>query len=144
MTRQSDIAKIHIAKKDLNMDDETYRAMLTDVAKVDSASKLDFAGRQNVLHRLQQLGWRPKRKPLKTGPKSSGTMADKIRALWIEMAAQGIVHDKSEAALMAYVKRMTNGKYHAPQFCDAHHANRIIEALKKWRARVTNQGEKNK
>ncbi|MGE4501957.1 MAG: gp16 family protein [Thiomicrospira sp.] len=138
MTRQSDIAKIHIAKKDLGMEDDAYRAMLMDVAKVDSASKLDFQGRHRVLHRLGQLGWKPKRKPMKTGPKSTKSMGDKIRALWIELANDGIVRDKSEAALMAYVKRMTNGKYQAPQFCDAYQAGRIIEALKKWRKRVEN------
>ena len=149
MSRQSELAKIHIAKKDLGMEDDAYRAMLLDVAKVESSSKLDFHGRHAVLNRMKELGWKPKRK--KVGPKSRQpqktkveflgntiemqrsrkSLGDKIRALWIELYDLGIVKNKSEAALMAYVKRMTQGKFEAPQFCDTPEAVMIIEALKK-------------
>ncbi|WP_040728243.1 gp16 family protein [Thiomicrorhabdus sp. Kp2] len=144
MSRQSNLAKIHIAKKDLGMADDAYRAMLLDVAKVDSASKLDFHGQYAVLQRLKELGWKPTRglKVGVTGRKSGKTYAqkksqgDKIRALWIELHNLGIVKDKSEAALMAYIKRMTQGKFEAPQFCDQDTASRIIESLKQWKRRA--------
>lgn len=142
MSRQSNLAKIHIAKKDLGMADDAYRAMLLDVAKVDSASKLDFHAQHAVLQRLKELGWKPKAK--KVGPKShkpkgplyKKSMGDKIRALWLELYDLGIVKDNSEAALMAYIKRMSKGQFEAPQFCDQDTASRIIESLKQWKRRA--------
>ncbi|MEA1988067.1 MAG: regulatory protein GemA [Pseudomonadota bacterium] len=138
MSRQSNLAKIHIAKKDLGMADDAYRAMLLDVAKVDSASKLDFHGQYAVLQRLKELGWKPKSRKIgpkarKPGTKSQG---DKIRALWIEMADIGIIKNGSEDALRTYIKRMSKGKFEAPQFCDQDMASRIIESLKQWKRRA--------
>jgi len=140
--RNTQIAKIKIAKKDLGMDDETYRDMLELVTGKRSAADLDFSQRNAVLHHLEiKLGWKPKRK--KVGPKKRRvtSQADKIRALWIELHELGIVRDKSESALMTYVRRMTNGKYAAPQFCDAATASRMIETLKKWKHRELKKRE---
>lgn len=152
--RNTQIAKIKIAKKNLGMDEDTYRGMLEMVTGKRSAADLDFHQRNAVLHHLEKnLGWKPSRK--KYGPKSRQSkkesveflgetivlerprksMGDKIRALWIEMHKQGIVKNASESALMGYVKRMTKGQYEAPQFCDDAAAWRIIESLKKWQAR---------
>ncbi|WP_321276945.1 hypothetical protein [Thiomicrorhabdus indica] len=39
MSRKGNLAKIHIAKKELGISDDAYRAMLMEVAKVNSASK---------------------------------------------------------------------------------------------------------
>lgn len=137
MSRQTELAQIHIAKKDLGLDDETYRYMLKNIAGADSSKELDFVARHKVIQHLKNLGWKPKRK---VGPKSNKRIikgqGDKIRALWLELAELDIVRDKSEAALMAYIKRMTKGKYEAPQFCDSDTASRIIETLKKWKTRA--------
>ncbi|MBF0546202.1 MAG: regulatory protein GemA [Candidatus Riflebacteria bacterium] len=43
------IKAIKAAQKQLGMDDDTYRAMLVNLAGVDSSTKLDFAGRMRVL-----------------------------------------------------------------------------------------------
>jgi len=131
--RQANLAKIHIAKKELGMDDDAYRAMLMDVAHVESASKLDFHGQHAVLHRMKELGWKPKstkNKGRKSGKKK--TQADKIRACWITMHQQGIVHDAGETALSRYIKRMTHGKKQRPEFLDIQEASMIIESLKRW------------
>lgn len=142
MSRQANLAKIHIAKKDLGMSDDAYRAMLLAVAKVDSASKLDFQGQHAVLQRFKELGWKPKakkvgvqsRKPRALSNKKS--QGDKIRALWIEMADIGIIQNGSEDALRSYIKRMSKGQFEAPQFCDQQTASRIIESLKQWKKRA--------
>lgn len=60
--RDNDLAKIHIAIKDLGMDDDAYRAMLWTVARVKSSKDLDMHGRYKVLHHLASVGWRPKRR----------------------------------------------------------------------------------
>ena len=58
--RRRELAAIHIRKKERGLDDDAYRAMLRDVAGVDSARDLDAHGRQAVLQRLSE---RPPRKP---------------------------------------------------------------------------------
>jgi phage gp16-like protein len=56
--RRSDLAKIHIAKKQLGLDDATYRAMLQMVAGVESAGDLDGEGRRKVLSHLSKAGFK--------------------------------------------------------------------------------------
>lgn len=55
--RKRDLAKIHIAKKQLGLDDDTYRALLLEVAGVESAADLDEAGRYKVLNQLYRRGF---------------------------------------------------------------------------------------
>lgn len=58
--RNSDLAKIHIAKKQLGLTDEDYRALLQGYGGASSSSELDHAGRQRVLAYLQGIGFKPK------------------------------------------------------------------------------------
>lgn len=55
-TRRADLAKIHIAKKQLGLDDETYRAMLFEVAGVSSSADLDDKGRDTLLRHMERVG----------------------------------------------------------------------------------------
>lgn len=57
--RNSDLAKIHVAKKQLGMTDDDYRAMLLAQCGVASSSDLDHAGRQRVLKHLNTCGFKP-------------------------------------------------------------------------------------
>jgi phage gp16-like protein len=59
--RNSGLAQIHIAKAQLRMSDDDYRAMLWGVARVRSAADLDHAGRAKVLEHLKRCGWSPAR-----------------------------------------------------------------------------------
>ncbi len=72
-TRNAELAKIHIAKTDLAMDDATYRDMLWLCARVTSSKDLDHAGRAKVLDHLKSRGWKPK--TLKSA-------AVKVKLLW--------------------------------------------------------------
>lgn len=56
--RKSELGKIHLAKKQLGMDDDTYRAMLHQVGGVDSAAALDDRGRAKVLDHLRKAGFK--------------------------------------------------------------------------------------
>ena len=60
-SRNADLAKIHIARKQLRLDDDTYRAMLHTVARVTSSKDLDEAGRRAVLEHLQARGFKTAR-----------------------------------------------------------------------------------
>lgn len=57
--RNTDLAKIHVAKKQLGMSDEDYRAMLWTQGRVTSSGDLDHAGRQRVLDHLKACGFKP-------------------------------------------------------------------------------------
>ncbi len=61
--RNDDLAKIHIAKKALALDDHTYRSLISRVTKgkKTSAGKLDYQERSMVLEEFKRLGWKPKR-----------------------------------------------------------------------------------
>lgn len=58
--RKSELAQIHVAKSQLGLDDETYRAMLWTVARVKSAADLDWAGRKKVIDHLKAKGFKIK------------------------------------------------------------------------------------
>lgn len=53
--RNAELAEIHIAKKDANMADDSYRDMLWTLGRVRSAADLDYAGRHRVLDHLRKL-----------------------------------------------------------------------------------------
>lgn len=124
--RKSQLAQIHIAKKELGLDDDTYRALLWDVARVDSASKLDDAGRALVLKRFRLKGW--KNSSQRGAPKSANAekapLISKIGALLADMKlpwsyANGI------AKQMYKVQRV--------DWCDTAQLRAIITALIKRR-----------
>lgn len=54
------IAKIHIAKKDLAMDDATYRDVLVRVTGKDSCKKMSLAELKKVVMDMKRLGFTPK------------------------------------------------------------------------------------
>lgn len=56
----ANLAKIHIAKKELGLTDETYRDLLHFHFKVDSAAKLNARQCTVFINHLKARGWKPK------------------------------------------------------------------------------------
>ncbi|HEU4601550.1 MAG TPA: regulatory protein GemA [Steroidobacteraceae bacterium] len=80
--RNSELAKIHIAKQQLGLDDETYRQMLWTIARVNSSKDLDYAGRRAVLEHLKARGFTGRKQfPGKPNNTSSHPQLKKIEAL---------------------------------------------------------------
>lgn len=136
--RSPALAKIHIARKDLGLSDDDYRAILTRVAGADSASKLGPSGLAAVLTEFARLGW-------KAAPKGfGGKRSDKpgvrlIFGLWTELGNLGLV-TPTRPALFAFVKRQTN--VNNPDWLTAGDVNKVIEGLKAMRRRAkATQGE---
>lgn len=141
------LAKIHIAKKELGFDDETYRDILQTRYKKDSAAKLSRFEAEDLIEHFKKQGFRVKKaagkrpqgegkgKPFafKSSPTYEKPMARKVVAMWINMALDGVVSNGSDAALQAYVKRMT-GKDNLA-WCNGKELFMLIEALKKWMER---------
>ena len=86
--RKRELAQIHIAKSDLGLDDDTYRAMLMDVARMDSAARLNANQRQAVLERFKSKGWINKKQkgmPTKSVDSTKKPLMSKIGALLADM-----------------------------------------------------------
>lgn len=128
--RGAALAKVHIAKKELGLEDETYRDILERVTGQRSAARLEDRQLGAVLSELRRLGWKPRgRKPRPKNP-----MLRKIHALWGILADHGHVRSREEQAINSYIKRMTG--IERPEWLTTADCSRVIESLKGWLARV--------
>lgn len=133
MDKKPLLAKVHIAKKELGLDDETYRAILKRITGKDSAAKCKLWQLDNVLREMKNLGWKPKKTKKDFRP-ASDEMVAKIYALWRALHNAGAIDDPSQIALRAFVKRQI--KKEAPEFLTIKEKIKVIEALKSWLRRV--------
>lgn len=137
--RSNELAKIHIAKAQLGLDEETYRHMLWSVARVRSAKDLDAGGREAVLAHLRGCGWKDTA-PAGSTPYRKGTPAALIRWLWTQIHRAGGVEDASDRALRRYIAGHAPGREGAdevaPQHLDRVQTSAIIEQLKAWLGRL--------
>lgn len=133
--RRNMLAKVHIAKKDLALDEATYRDIVSRISRgrTDSAGQLTFAQLNDLLAEFKAKGWKPKAAATGRGA-AKDPQSRMIRGLWIELADAGVVRDRRESALRAYVQRMTGMA--DLRFCDPHHKSRLIEEMKAWADRA--------
>ncbi|MDR5803423.1 regulatory protein GemA [Caballeronia sp. LZ001] len=122
MITQQMLAKIHIGKRQLGLDDDTYRAMLRSVASVDSARELDVIGAENVLRHMRRCGFvatsKHGRRPRVALPREA--QLRKVEAL--------LTHSgRSWRYAEGMVKRIC--KVDAIEFCDAEMLRKLIAAL---------------
>jgi len=140
---------VQIGRRQLGLDDETYRTLLAGACGVRSAKGLSAAQLAQVLAVMQQAGFKPTAKPaVKQSVKQPGrpfapraSAAAVIRAVWITMARHGVVRDGSDGALDAWVARQSsqlNGGVGVARLAwlDDDLAARLLEALKRWHKRV--------
>jgi phage gp16-like protein len=121
------IQLIQIAKRDLDMADDTYRSLLREIGGVESSTDLDARGRARMLDHFAKLGFvSTKRKQL--GNKTKATPATdregllgKIDAL---LLALGLDRHYVEASM---VKRIC--KVDSLVFCTPEHLSKLIAAL---------------
>lgn len=116
--RNADLAKIHIARKQLGLDEDTYRAVLWTVARVRSAKDLDDAGRHAVLDHLRARGFKARRSGRSTPPADKAGLVAKIRAL---------LGDRSERYADGVAKRMFGVSRY--EWCSEDQLRRIVAAL---------------
>lgn len=143
MTKAKLIQLIHIAKSQLGLDDDTYRAALLGASGKTSCSQMSVPELNKVLEHFKKAGFKTKAKRRlspKSDPKQFGEI-NKIRAIWITMYKQNIVRDGSETALDSYVNRVLNrnklGKnisFHT-HFLTQQQALKVLESLKQWQKR---------
>jgi phage gp16-like protein len=145
--RNSLMAQVHIARKELMLDDDTYRSSLNSATGKTSCADMGVMDLHKAVQWFKDHGWKPKNKGRKYSPKSAQrpsdekTQREKIRALWIGMAKQGLIRDGSERGLGNWVRRMTakhNGGigWQALEFVPEGWLSPLIEDLKRWKMRL--------
>jgi phage gp16-like protein len=125
------LAAIHVKKKALGLDDDTYRALLERVTGKRSAGDMSLAEQLQVVSEMNRQGAAaaPAAKASRRG--LEGPFAKKLQALWIAGWNLGLIRNRDDAALTAFVERMT-GISSTRFLVDAADGRQAIEALKKW------------
>ena len=120
MPDRKDLAKIHIAKKELGLDDATYRGILWDRYHLDTAADLTPGQAADLIALFRAKGWRP----------VSFAQRGLIHVLWHKLLDAGVVHHGDDKALDAFIAHHTgrNDLRHLT----VHEASHVIEMLKKW------------
>jgi phage gp16-like protein len=131
------IKLIHVARRELGMDDDTYRLMLTTMkglGGVTSTADLSVPSLLKVLEQLKLRGFKVRPTKAQKRPLADDEQSRKIRSLWLTLHDLGAVRDPSEQALAKFVLSMT--KVSALQWLTTAQASRVIEQLKQWIGRV--------
>lgn len=142
--RRRELAQIHIAKAQLGMADDAYRAMLWTIGRVRSAADLDYAGRQRVLEHLKKCGFIQKKPP------STASYTNRAWA-WVNNAApdrQPLLRKiamqlKSAGREKAYADGTAHRMFGVDlvEFCAPDQLRRIVSALEFDRRRHASKGE---
>lgn len=131
--RKADLARIHIAKKALNLNDDEYRDVMFAVARVRSSADLDFTGRKRLIEHFIKCGWsgskskpaglagaskRPRRP---TPSEAVAPMCRKVRAQLISLGR------KPDTYADGIAKQMFNVQFY--EWCTPEQLHAIVAAL---------------
>lgn len=137
MSRRAAMAKVHIARKELGLDEDTYRDVLARVTGHASSADCTDAQLGLVLEEFKAKGWTPKvmaggqkarKPPSQKARPADHPSAKKARALWLSLWNLGEIRDPSETALEAFARRQL--KVERLQWADQARVYKLIEALK--------------
>lgn len=123
-----------MAKRDLALDDETYRDILLRFGGCSSSKELDAFGFDHVMKYFTALGFRSDWTKRTFGERrgmASPAQIDLIRSLWRQYTGED---DPSDSGLNAWLNRFQ--KVAALRFVDVQKATKVIAALKAMVARV--------
>ncbi len=125
------LALLHVARRELGLDDTAYRDLLESATGVRSAADLDYAGFRALLRRLERLGFRPRGAPRDYGRRpgmATPAQIDYIRGLWRRYRGRD-----DEAALRNWLHRRFG--ISDLRFLDRGMAHQTLVALKAMVAR---------
>jgi hypothetical protein len=134
--RKSLLAKVHIAKKQMALEDESYRSLLRRITGYDSAGACNEVELNLVVTEFRRLGFVDKKIIRATSNKA---YVRKIYAIWGDM--RPYLRNQSAAALRRFVARQTKTEARpegvtSPEFLSPEDGNLVIEGLKAWRGRL--------
>lgn len=131
------IKLIHVAKRDLRLDDETYRRMLERLTGKTSSRDCGVTQLETVIEHMRRRGFTARPKSAESdrpARPADDPQAKMIRFLWLDLRDRGVLQDSSERALNAFIRRMTG--IERLEWLDTYEASAVIEHLKKWIERV--------
>lgn len=136
--RANTIKLIHVARRSLGLDDDTYRTFLSSVVSGKTSCRdMNDTQLNKVLEAMKKRGFNPVSKPK---AKTPAGIAGKIRAIWSVMYCQGFLTSNDDAAIDAYVKRITRQKNGGEgvarlRWLRDDNATVVLESLKRWHMR---------
>lgn len=120
--RKRELAAIHVAKTQLGLDDDTYRAMLETLTGKRSAADLDWQGRKNVLDHLKSKGFSHQSKRRADPSRHKAKLVSKIKAQLMSFTPQREdAYADGMARHMFSIERYT--------WCDTNQLHKIVAAL---------------
>jgi phage gp16-like protein len=128
----SRFATIYVGCKQLGIDEEDRRDLFERLTKKRSLKQMTLVEIKQVEQELSRLGFKKTSKQPRKG--FEGKFAKKLQALWIAAWNLGIVNNKSDQAMVAFVKRQCKVD-HVRFLRHKEDADKAIEALKAWMAR---------
>ncbi|EIG3287232.1 gp16 family protein [Escherichia coli] len=135
------ISAIHVAKRELALDDETYTSALLAATGKTSCRDMSPDELSRVLDVFKKRGFKVRQNPVNRALKP-GTVTAKIRAIWKVMHRQGFITDGAETALNRWVKSQTaaqNGGEGVANWQWLEQppalASDVLERLKRWHRR---------
>lgn len=143
MIRDQLVRLIHIAKSQLKLDEDTYRAALMAASGKSSCRKMTHAELTRAYDAFVERGFkrRFKRENQRVKGKVKTAEISKIKAVWITMHRQQFITDGSELALNKFVQRQTakeNGGAGVQEvgWLNGELAYQVLESLKQWHVRL--------
>ncbi|EBL0521583.1 DUF1018 domain-containing protein [Salmonella enterica] len=141
MDRGTLITTIHVARRELRLDEDTYRDALRTATGKTSCRDMTLPELSNALAAFKKRGFKVRSKPHNRALKPA-TVTAKIRAIWRLMHAQGFLASDGEAALNAWVRKQTasaNGGEGVANYQwlerELALASDVLERLKRWHRR---------
>ena len=126
-------AVIHVAKSQLHMADEDYRALLLRAAHVQTSTDLDEPGFEAVMAEFERLGFRLVKSRVQPGRRegmATPAQVGKIFALWKDFSGK-----KDDLSMGRWLEKQCHVSH--VRFLDDRRASKAIVALEKmaaWRA----------
>jgi phage gp16-like protein len=124
------LAKVHIAKKQLGLADDDYRAIVFQHCGAMSAADATEAQLAAIVQHFGQRGFKATAMgvPGRRAPAVDTPSARKARSLWISLHQLGVVRNPSDQALEEFARRQLQTEHW--RWSDQSLAYRLIEALK--------------
>ena len=135
--RRALLARLHIAKKELGLSDEDYRAVLYSGYKKTSAAELTNSELAAVIGHFGKCGWKQVRNKTRGGDFRSASRRPMIRKIYVLWRILYINDKVRTQRPDRFVRRMTKTEKRPDgianvEWLDDDQAHVLIEALKLW------------
>ena len=124
-------AKIHVAAKQLGLDEDAQRDVYERVTGERSLRAMNGPQLAAVNAEMIRLGFKPSKAK---GGKLNGTYGPIMRAMWLSAYNLGVVRNNRDEAMIKWVYRQTQIE-HLNWVRHPEDANKAIDALKLWMRR---------